>query len=370
MRFDEKLHRFQNRIDLNDRAKASALHISLNFHNSDVLNKEKLILIAKEYMERIGFQLQPYLIYQHHDAAHPHLHIVTTNIKRNGARINTFNFARYVSAIARKEIDIKYGLVSGEKQYKAEKPEIPEFAQKVNYGKSETKISITKVLGAVLNKYKYSSLNELNGLLLLFNIFADRGRKYGFIYNKKGLLYCLLDENGKKVGVPIKASSFYMKPTLAFLEKKFQENAEAKLDNKHHLTARLNWINFITSKDLNEFKNGLGKEKISLGMRQNKEGVLCSLIYIDHKIKCVFDSWELEEQYQIKGIIQKYGQPILAPIQKIDLHQELIGANKLKKAEGYGKLIHPYPLTLPRTKPSNISAYVKSNLITRLFLSE
>ena len=31
-------------------------------------------------MEQIGFGDQPYLVYQHNDAGHPHIHIVTTRI--------------------------------------------------------------------------------------------------------------------------------------------------------------------------------------------------------------------------------------------------------------------------------------------------
>ncbi|WP_369699894.1 hypothetical protein [Flavobacterium sp. AED] len=37
-------------------------------------------------------------------------------------------------------------------------------------------------------------------------------------------MYRILDEQGKPIGVPIKASDFYFKPTLKFLEKKFIGN--------------------------------------------------------------------------------------------------------------------------------------------------
>jgi hypothetical protein len=33
-----------------------------------------------------------------------------------------------------------------------------------------------------------------------------------------------LDDKDNKIGTPIKASDFYSKPTLAFLEKKFKQN--------------------------------------------------------------------------------------------------------------------------------------------------
>ena len=38
-----------------------------------------------------GFGEQPFLVSQHLDAEHPHVQIVTTNIKQDGKRIDTFN---------------------------------------------------------------------------------------------------------------------------------------------------------------------------------------------------------------------------------------------------------------------------------------
>jgi len=51
------------------------------------LNKEKLCAIAEAYMKGIGFEKQPYLIYQRQDAGHLHIHIVSTNIQRDGSKI-------------------------------------------------------------------------------------------------------------------------------------------------------------------------------------------------------------------------------------------------------------------------------------------
>lgn len=84
LNFYEKLHRFEHQNALNERAKTSTLHISLNFDAGDSLDREKLLQIASDYMEKIAFGKQPYLIYQHHDAGHAHLHIVTSSIEKDG----------------------------------------------------------------------------------------------------------------------------------------------------------------------------------------------------------------------------------------------------------------------------------------------
>src|SRR3954452_19551010 len=112
-------------------------------------------------MDKIGFGEQPYLVYQHVDAGHPHLHIVTTNIKADGKRIDTFNIGRNQSEKARQELEQKFKLVKALGR-KILGEEIRPVSQKIQYGKSETKRAITNVLDHVLKQYKYSSLAELN----------------------------------------------------------------------------------------------------------------------------------------------------------------------------------------------------------------
>ena len=165
MNFYQKLERFERQISLNERARTNTVHISLNFDNTDQLDREKLLSIAGEYMDKIGFKDQPYLIYQHLDAGHPHVHIVTTNIEKDGKRIDTYNMGRNQSAKAIKELELKYGLITAQKKAKEARPSIAQPAQKVTYGKSETKRSITNVLDAVLNTYRFASLAELNAVL-------------------------------------------------------------------------------------------------------------------------------------------------------------------------------------------------------------
>src|SRR6476660_318680 len=228
LNFYEKLNRFDGLIALNKRASTNTVHISLNFGLNEKIEKEKLAEIASVYMEKIGFADQPYLVYQHLDAGHPHIHIVSTNIQKDGRRISLHNLGRNESTKARKEIEIAYKLVKAEDQKKQQSDEIkPVNAQRVNYGKSPTKRGIVNVLDAVIPKYKYASLAELNAVLKLYNLIADRGKEEGIIFKKRGLVYRILDEKGNKIGVPVKASSIYNNPTLSYLEIKFKENEVA-----------------------------------------------------------------------------------------------------------------------------------------------
>lgn len=100
MNFYQKLARLEKLTELNQRTKVNSVHISLNFDPSETLSEEKLKEIAAVYLEKIGFGGQPYLLYQHLDAGHPHIHLVTTNIKPDGKAINLNNLGRNQSTVA------------------------------------------------------------------------------------------------------------------------------------------------------------------------------------------------------------------------------------------------------------------------------
>lgn len=296
LNFHEKLARFQNLIALNGRAKTNTVHISMNFAEGEVVPEEKLKQIAALYMERLGFLEQPFLVYEHRDAGHPHMHIVTTNIKRDGSRISLHNLGKDASEKARKSLEIQFGLSRVEDSKKQKVlPEQGLLAQKAIYGKLPTKRAITNVLDAVLPHYKYASLPELNAILKRYNVMADRGAENGVIYRNRGLVYRILDEGGNKVGVPVKASAIYSKPTLSFLEQKFKENAHQKEAYKKRLQSAINWVMIRPPKSLAFLEKELQKENISLAIRQNEQGFVYGLTYIDHRSKCVFNGSELSE---------------------------------------------------------------------------
>ena len=155
MNFYQKLSGFERLNSLNERVTTKTLHVSLNFDPSEKLPESKLLQIASEYMEKIGFGNQPYLVYKHEDAGHPHIHIVSTTIKHDGSRINTHNIGRNQSEKVRKEIEKNYGLIKAERQQQLVKPGIKAVdIEKAIYGKSETKRNISNVVGAVFSQYK------------------------------------------------------------------------------------------------------------------------------------------------------------------------------------------------------------------------
>jgi hypothetical protein len=308
LNFHQKLRRLEMLTELNQRTKYNSVHISLNFDPSEKLPDELLKEIAEEYLDKIGFAGQPYLLYRHEDAGHPHLHIVTTNIQPDGKAIHLHNLGKRKSEPARKEIEIKYGLIKAEesKLQRAYKLK-PVNAARVLYGKSETKRAIGNVLQTVLPLYKYASLAELNAVLRLYNIVADRGEENSRIFRHSGLVYRVLDEKGNKVGVPIKASLFFKDTTLKFLERNFEANKLAKDDPKTKLRLK-NAIDLYflgRDKSLEGLILALKKQGIDTVVRQNEAGVIYGMTYVDHQSKCVFNGSNLGKAYSANAIRER-----------------------------------------------------------------
>jgi hypothetical protein len=303
MNFYQKLNGFKMLNCLNNRATTKTLHVSLNFDPSEKLPVGKLVEIARMYMKRIGFEEQPYLVYKHEDAAHPHIHIVSSTIREDGSRINTHNIGRNQSETARKEIEAKFKLVKAESQQKLLSEKIKPFAmEKALYGISETKQSISNIVTAVFTQYKYSSLPEFNAALKQFNIIADRGKEEGMIYKNRGLVYRILNTKGIKMGVPIKASSIACKPILQNLEQKYIANETAKQALKQ-LTK--NVIDDCLNKkpgSINQLITDLGEKNIYTVLRQNYESSLYGITFVDNQNKCVFNGSDLGKGYSIAAL--------------------------------------------------------------------
>lgn len=304
--FNQKLNLLLKQASLNENVTRNSVHISLNFDPSEKLSNEQLKGISDSYMQKIGFGEQPYLVYQHFDAGHPHIHIVSLKVRADGTRIDTNNIGRNQSEKARKEIENNYSLVKAENMSMKPYELKSAYTQKVHYGRSESRRAIANVLDNVLNAYKYTSIAELNAVLKQYNVLADRGSEGSRVYQNDGLLYRILDEKGNAIGVPIKASSFHNKPTLKHIEERFAPNEAARQMHKARVK---NAIDLALLKQRNISLQTLGraleKEGINTVVRQNKDCIIYGLTYVDHHTKCVFNGSDLGKTYSAKGIMER-----------------------------------------------------------------
>ncbi|RKD15212.1 hypothetical protein BCY91_06780 [Pelobium manganitolerans] len=305
LNFNDKLLRLKDLTLRNKRVKTNTVHISLNFSTNERLPPDLLGEIANEYMERIGFGNQPYLVYKHNDAAHPHVHIVSTNIKSSGERISLHNLGSTKSEEARQLLEEKFGLVQAGKNTKSQALDSSAL-NKVEYGKVDTKRALTNTINAVIKTYRFTSLPELNAVLQSYNVLADRGAKDSRMFASKGLLYWVVDNKGNKIGVPIKASSIYGRPTLKNLEERFKQNEELRKPLVEKLKPIIDGV-LMTKASPRGFSQALINKGIQVVFRCNENNYLYGVTYVDHTNKVVCNGSDLGKKYTAAAL-NKYFQ--------------------------------------------------------------
>jgi len=298
------LDRFHQRTSLNERPEKKIFHIFITFDISEKLSDEKMTTLARRYMEGMAFDRQPWLLYRHDDAAHPHLHVISTNIRRDGSRIDIKIGDLRRSLQLTNRLEDEFSLVKNirPRQERQEQYEVT-AAQRVIYGQSGVKHAISDVLNTVVNHYNYKSIDELNAILHLYNVRADRGAETSRLYQNHGLVYQVLDENGKAIGKSINAGTFLCRPTLPNLEKRIEMNNKAQLpQQRERVTSAIEWSFAGTDQDWPGFKEAMEREGISVVLQKgDKEGGPC-VFFIDHREKSVFSGPDLDHKYSLRAI--------------------------------------------------------------------
>ncbi|PHK32417.1 hypothetical protein VF13_38785 [Nostoc linckia z16] len=295
----------QRHMQLNTNVSRNSLHISLNFDPSENgFGNDRMTEISRAYMQELGFGEQPYLVYRHFDAGHPHLHIATTNIRHDGSRIDLHHLAIRKSEPARKKLEIEFGLVRAQ----GHKRDLTDKTVRIaEYGRSETRAAIQNVLEAVLDRYRYSSLAELNAVLGIYNIRADQGAEGSRVSRHGGLLYRIISDKGEPMGVPIKASLFHSRPTLSRLEVKFAKNKITANQQKARVKNVIDRLSVpgkhITFTDMAGMLAGQG---ITVVKRQNADGRTYGLTYVDHQTGGVFNGSALGKAYSAKEMLERF----------------------------------------------------------------
>ncbi|HEY4288862.1 MAG TPA: relaxase/mobilization nuclease domain-containing protein [Puia sp.] len=314
----DKIDRFHQRSSLNEKWVDNGLHISLNFGKTEILENEKMKEIANSYMSSMGFADQPYVVYRHNDAGHTHLHLVTTSIRSDGSKIHLRLKHLAESHEICKRIEREYSLQRNVKTGPEEKARFEvEQAQKVVYGEPGFKRAINDVLNTVVDHYKYTSLEELNAVLRLYNVEANPGTENSRLRKVGGLIYHGLDEDGKRIGMPIKASGFLLKPTLNRLKERFSLNRELREDSADRVKTSIEWSFAGEVPDWKGLLEDLERQGITVVVTESRNGSAGNLFFVDHIGKSVFAGVVLSEDYSLLELQKRCVQEEIQDIQEI-----------------------------------------------------
>lgn len=88
MNVDACMESFIPYLEANRRMTNTVFHASLNPSPEDKLTDGQLRDIAQEYMERMGYGNQPYIVFKHKDISREHLHLVSLRVDENGHKLS------------------------------------------------------------------------------------------------------------------------------------------------------------------------------------------------------------------------------------------------------------------------------------------
>lgn len=296
--------------------KKPVIHISLNPHPDDRLTDEQFSAIAREYIEKMGYANQPFIVYKHEDIDRHHLHIVTLAVDERGKKINDGNNF-YTSTRILKELEQKYGLIPAQMRKEKEVFRL----QKVCYGDGENlKKQLVSVIRPAAKFYHCPSFKEYRALLSTYNICVEevKGEIRGKTY--MGLLYFATDDKGNKVGKVFKSSLFGKSVGYEALQNRFKASKE-KLKEKH-LAPKTKAIvagALKRSATREDFRGNLHHRGIDVIFRENEEGRLYGVTFIDHNNGCVINGSRLGKELSANAIAEWFNCPhpeLSAPIQQ------------------------------------------------------
>lgn len=169
------------------------------------LSDERMVKVARTYMEKMGIRDTQYLIVKHTDRLHPHLHIVYNRVNNNGQTISDRNdYKRNVKAC--RELTETYGFyfAAGKKQVKRQRLK---GADKVKYAIHDT---IKEALRSARNWNDLAVALQRKGIEIHYKYRGDSGDVQGVSFGKDGMIF--------------KGSAIDRSLSFARIEKELQQN--------------------------------------------------------------------------------------------------------------------------------------------------
>ncbi|MBF0647220.1 relaxase/mobilization nuclease domain-containing protein [Dysgonomonas sp. GY75] len=293
---------FNRWIPSHFRTKNPVFHVSLNPHPDDKLTNEQLADIGREYMEKLGYGDQPYLIFKHEDIDREHIHIVSLRVKSDGTKVKDSKEHERSKAITI-ELEHKYNLIPSEGQNQGELW----MLSPVDASKGNLKKQIASVIEPLTSMYHFQTIGEYKALLSLYNIGIEELRGEAKEKPYRGLLYSTLDKEGNKVGKPLKSSIFSKTVGLDSLEERMTESSQKIKEGKiRDQTRKIVFEALVTAKDELQFRRKLQSSNIDLVLRRNDEGRIYGATFIDHNNRCVLNGSRLGKEFSANALNEKF----------------------------------------------------------------
>lgn len=219
---------FNNWNRMNPKIKENTLHISISLDPNDQVSNGVFNQIGRDFMNEIGYEHQPYIIYLHKDRKHSHLHIVTSTIDEKGRRMSdSHDYRTFMSAS--RVLEEKYNLTKALEKKKTIQ-DIFLHAKSISNEKpqpllyhfnTDVREDITHVMDYVLKNEYITNKEQLIDRLKEFNVGLFKTFDSD---NSIGHTLYILNEQGEKMSKGIRNSNFKKSLHLKYVDKTFENN--------------------------------------------------------------------------------------------------------------------------------------------------
>ena len=327
---DACMESFMPYLEANRRTTNTVFHASLNPSPEDRLTDEQLRKIACEYMERMGYGEQPYIVFKHKDISREHLHIVSLRVDEQGRKLPHDFEARRSMEILR-DLERKYNLhpsIKGAEQ--ADKVGL----HRVDYKEGNVKQQISSIVRSCLRNYRCSSYEEFRTLLEAFNVLVEErtgtinGRNYA------GIVYGAMTDDGYGIGTPFKSSRIGRDVGYKALQK-YYENSKIKLKEDETLDRLRQTVRDAMSphNTRDEFWQLLKTDNIDAVFRVNPVGRIYGVTFIDHNASIVANGSVLGKEFSANVFNELYPAPKQA--------QQVVEQHAAQQREQRSHIVNP-----------------------------
>ena len=298
---------FDNYLAANRRTENPVLHISLNPSPEDKLTDEQFAAMADDYMQKLGYGDQPYVVYMHEDTGRRHIHIVSTCVREDGTKIDD-SYINMRSMGACRELEEKYGL----KKISDKTEELTQaYLRKADHRKGDLKRQVSGILKSVFTFYKFQTFGEYSAMLSCFNIEAKqvKGEHDGVPYNC--IIYSVTDDKGRVVSPPFKSSLFGKRFGYEGINKRIRWNASEFKKGKWQPRIR-NQVALAMAGcggKRKKFINLLKGQGIDAVFRLNDQGRIYGTTFIDHNSREVYNGSRIGKEFSANAFEKLFNGP-------------------------------------------------------------
>lgn len=167
----------------------------------------------------------------------------------------------------------------------------------MDYTQGDIKRQLSNTVKGLIKSYQFQSFNEFKTLLSLYNIHAEelKGEANGKPYN--GIIYSATNDNGEKQGNPFKSSRLGKATRFEAIQRKIEQSSKSwkEGNNRNILKQKITDV-LQPNISRQEFEKQLKEKQIDVLFRENADGRIYGVTFIDHESKTVLNGSRLGKE--------------------------------------------------------------------------